>query len=144
MGWGEVPPDAAKEKGKEEEKGNSFSGAQSERRHFSNQKRVPFTFGHSPDQNNVRRLLHDDHNFVFFARHHTRPANMREIVHMQAGQCGNQIGAKVHDLHALLIRSHAVRARPGPRPRGRGCQPSLRVSVWAPLFWRPGGQSFVA
>jgi hypothetical protein len=25
----------------------------------------------------------------------TSPANMREIVHLQAGQCGNQIGAKV-------------------------------------------------
>ena len=24
---------------------------------------------------------------------------MREIVHLQAGQCGNQIGAKVRDMH---------------------------------------------
>lgn len=27
---------------------------------------------------------------------------MREIVHMQAGQCGNQIGAKVSDEFCLL------------------------------------------
>lgn len=27
-----------------------------------------------------------------------KTANMREIVHLQAGQCGNQIGAKVSDL----------------------------------------------
>lgn len=27
---------------------------------------------------------------------------MREIVHMQAGQCGNQIGAKVSDEVCLL------------------------------------------
>lgn len=29
------------------------------------------------------------------AHRHTRSDNMREIVHLQAGQCGNQIGAKV-------------------------------------------------
>ena len=28
----------------------------------------------------------------------TQPANMREIVHLQAGQCGNQIGAKVSSI----------------------------------------------
>ena len=27
---------------------------------------------------------------------------MREIVHMQAGQCGNQIGAKVKDTTVML------------------------------------------
>jgi hypothetical protein len=26
----------------------------------------------------------------------TDTVNMREIIHVQAGQCGNQIGAKVH------------------------------------------------
>lgn len=32
---------------------------------------------------------------------------MREIVHLQAGQCGNQIGAKVssrNECHTLLLR----------------------------------------
>ncbi|XP_031428692.1 39S ribosomal protein L12, mitochondrial [Clupea harengus] len=28
---------------------------------------------------------------------------MREIVHLQAGQCGNQIGAKVHDIASLTL-----------------------------------------
>lgn len=29
---------------------------------------------------------------------------MREIVHIQAGQCGNQIGAKVrHDLFIVIL-----------------------------------------
>lgn len=27
---------------------------------------------------------------------------MREIVHIQAGQCGNQIGAKVREVHTLF------------------------------------------
>ena len=31
---------------------------------------------------------------------------MREIVHMQAGQCGNQIGAKVS--HLFLLRPRAA------------------------------------
>lgn len=30
---------------------------------------------------------------------------MREIVHLQAGQCGNQIGAKVRIHFGLTIRS---------------------------------------
>jgi len=31
---------------------------------------------------------------------------MREIVHIQAGQCGNQIGAKVciYDVHFLVVQ----------------------------------------
>ena len=29
---------------------------------------------------------------------------MREIVHMQAGQCGNQIGAKVRDIKLQITR----------------------------------------
>lgn len=28
---------------------------------------------------------------------------MREIVHIQAGQCGNQIGAKVCDFYVIFI-----------------------------------------
>jgi hypothetical protein len=34
---------------------------------------------------------------------------MREIVHMQAGQCGNQIGAKVCFLVSILIQMFYVR-----------------------------------
>ena len=33
-------------------------------------------------------------DYLFFCVQN-KTANMREIVHMQAGQCGNQIGAKV-------------------------------------------------
>lgn len=33
---------------------------------------------------------------------------MREIVHIQAGQCGNQIGAKVSYIHTLLQRYFAM------------------------------------
>lgn len=41
---------------------------------------------------------------------------MREIVHMQAGQCGNQIGAKVStcllktDFEDLRLFSHSINA----------------------------------
>ena len=35
---------------------------------------------------------------------------MREIVHLQAGQCGNQIGAKVRRMH--LPRQPLVEAYP--------------------------------
>ena len=41
-----------------------------------------------------------------FFNHIADDANMREIVHLQAGQCGNQIGSK-------------VRARGGGRKSGR-------------------------
>ena len=34
----------------------------------------------------------------------TDRGKMREIVHIQAGQCGNQIGAKVRIFHLLKIR----------------------------------------
>ena len=33
----------------------------------------------------------------------TKNTNMREIVHIQAGQCGNQIGAKVRILLFLFL-----------------------------------------
>ena len=36
---------------------------------------------------------------------------MREIVHMQAGQCGNQIGAKVS--HLLFVRLKITYPPPG-------------------------------
>ena len=41
---------------------------------------------------------------------------MREIVHLQAGQCGNQIGAKVYavlgTLDLLVIRHALVKSPP--------------------------------
>ena len=37
---------------------------------------------------------------------------MREIVHLQAGQCGNQIGAKVREIFFLFYRGQSLeRAR---------------------------------
>ena len=43
---------------------------------------------------------------------------MREIVHMQAGQCGNQIGAKVSSvLFLLFLTFFFVRSRLHSRQR---------------------------
>lgn len=36
---------------------------------------------------------------------------MREIVHIQAGQCGNQIGAKVSTTHFMLLRISLLQKR---------------------------------
>jgi len=33
---------------------------------------------------------------------------MREIVHIQAGQCGNQIGTKVSQIKCILFSYHTV------------------------------------
>ncbi len=63
---------------------------------------------------------------------------MREIVHIQGGQCGNQIGAKFWEvrLPALLRRGMAWSAwsagRAG-RGAGRGPRPSLTGRRRAPL-----------
>ena len=39
-------------------------------------------------------------------KHETKDQNkMREIVHIQAGQCGNQIGAKVSPCYSLSIKT---------------------------------------
>ena len=43
---------------------------------------------------NLTRATDCDHRRPFLRAVET-PRNMREIVHLQAGQCGNQIGAKV-------------------------------------------------
>jgi len=41
----------------------------------------------------TRQGLTDDDQFLYAT--HKQTNKMREIVHLQAGQCGNQIGAKV-------------------------------------------------
>lgn len=57
--------------------------------------------------------------FLFFSTP-VKPfyAAMREIVHIQAGQCGNQIGAKVRRHLASLQNNGALHKTPGAR-RGR-------------------------
>lgn len=58
---------------------------------------------------------------------------MREIVHIQAGQCGNQIGAKVRPRAAPLRRAphpaRIPRPPPPPRagPRGEGSREAVRA-----------------
>lgn len=47
---------------------------------------------------------------------------MREIVHIQAGQCGNQIGAKVR--LSRLASCVPTRASPGGGGGERGCSGS--------------------
>ena len=42
----------------------------------------------------------EEHLFYFISRTNTHQHKMREIVHIQAGQCGNQIGAKVSKISA--------------------------------------------
>merc|ERR1712156_489829 len=40
----------------------------------------------------------EEHLFYFISRTNTHQHKMREIVHIQAGQCGNQIGAKFWEI----------------------------------------------
>lgn len=56
------------------------------------------------DQNtkNTSKLL-GWHYFIFFVNFNFILFNMREIVHIQAGQCGNQIGAKVCNFEVFPI-----------------------------------------
>lgn len=67
---------------------------------------------------------------------HRAPLTMREIVHLQAGQCGNQIGAKVRGLEAGGGGDEHLAALALGLPRiwvrgaGRGCP-------------RPGAQSWM-
>lgn len=53
---------------------------------------------------------------------------MREIVHLQAGQCGNQIGAKV--------RAEGKGAEWVERRQGMGFHWSLQAEAGNPLFGR--------
>ena len=58
------------------------------------------------------------------------PITMREIVHLQAGQCGNQIGSKVRDFFivaGLYIFSICVEAAP------RLLRYSISVALYGPL-----------
>ena len=52
-------------------------------------------------------------SFLSEATHATAATDiMREIVHMQAGQCGNQIGAKVKSENAhKSVNSHSLNGR---------------------------------
>ena len=47
-------------------------------------------------------------------RHNFKVSNMREIVHIQAGQCGNQIGAKVGilEFEFVVIQEHFFKLEP--------------------------------
>lgn len=52
---------------------------------------------------------------------------MREIVHIQAGQCGNQIGAKVNTVHLLFFPLNQCRGMCGRHfvtPRRHGEKPA--------------------
>ena len=63
------------------------------------------------------------------------PATMREIVHIQGGQCGNQIGAKFWEVRPGAGARAGLTPAPGPRahnaasPRRRWCATS---TVWTP------------
>jgi hypothetical protein len=52
----------------------------------------------------------------------TPPATMREIVHLQVGQCGNQIGAKFWEVSTLVLVGRCTPPLPAPPP----LPPSLR------------------
>lgn len=48
---------------------------------------------------------------------------MREIVHLQAGQCGNQIGAKVGFIYTFIIKKEnllffSMKLKYGPHSNG--------------------------
>jgi hypothetical protein len=64
----------------------------------------------------------------------TRTTTMREIVHIQAGQCGNQIGGKVRGRRGGVRRRRRDAAGGGARARARTSAPCLaqrRVNrVW--------------
>ena len=49
---------------------------------------------------------------VVTARNRSAKDKMREIIHLQAGQCGNQIGSKVKNVYKIYIynRSHKYNA----------------------------------
>jgi len=46
--------------------------------------------------------------FILYCVIYHSPENMREIVHLQAGQCGNQIGAKVRKCTFGLLCCHRI------------------------------------
>lgn len=63
-----------------------------------------------------------------------RRARMREIVHIQIGQCGNQIGAKVRNVQLLLSIIHSIEK--APKVAGRIRAQQIYALAQCLTYWR--------
>lgn len=70
-------------------------------------------------------------------------STMREIVHIQAGQCGNQIGAKVAGLGGGEDPGLKLFGAPGCRPHPEQAQGSPSTDLPGCFVQRSGAWTFV-